>query len=633
MIEVKGTKTQTRDSDPSQRYVLKNADKKSKAPAIISAFLLGLIIYLKSAITLNSQAHEDEVSPMEPDNEINPEQDLAQVDMASMMPLQRNAAEKPEDNSELLGSASRIMDIFPSHNFNMIETPILNFAPLQPAIPLLSNKFETPTSYTADNDNPNPGGSYTSNAGGGTIVDPSPDNPGGDGGDDTASDEACNNTCPTECDDENEKTKNRAPVVSGPVYLRDVSGCAILAIGLADLLQNVVDPDGDVLTIQNITVSSGTLTSTANGWTFQPGPQLTGPVTLSYQVSDGEFVVTQTAHFSVEKSYIAGSDCDDNLIGTKCADDIDGGYGNDRIEGLAGDDTINGGHGDDYILGGAGNDTIFGGLGNDIIYGGSGNDHIAGGHGDDILYGEAGDDIIFGDAGNDFISGGNGKDVLSGGEGNDTILGGDGDDRILDGRGSDEIYGQLGDDYVIASLDGDDDIYDGGAGHDTLDFSATTAGVTVYLADGKATGIEIGCDTISNFETIVGGQGDDHFIASDAPTVMIGGDGQNSFEFTAPPTPTENIIMHEIIDFKNGDRIRLSKYDLFERAADKLEDRFEDIYGRDFDDENVPLRYRHDEVENRKQTTIEADLDRDDFYETTITLDGHRMFVVIVEQA
>lgn len=666
MIEVKGTKAQTRDNDPAQRYILKNADKKSKTPAIIGVFLMGLFVYLKSAITLSSQSQEDAPLPPEPDKKISPEQELAQVDMAFAQPHDSFPTATIEATEPMLGTGGMLMELMPPQHFIMIESPVLDFPPFQSGMPWVSYQVGLANGMGAANDNPNPlsgplsGPTYGANTGPGEwgAIDfdrPDIDEPDDNaGGKQTEPDDGCNNTCKVECDDEKdeqENAKNRAPVSSGPVYLRDISGCAILAIGLAELLQNVFDPDGDVLIIKNLTVSSGTLTPTTDGWVFQSGSQLTGPVTISYQVSDGEFFTTQTAHFSVTKSLIKGSDCDDNLIGTKCADDIDGGSGDDKIEGLAGDDTINGGHGNDYILGGTGNDTLFGAFGNDTIYGGSGNDHISGGEGDDFLYGETGDDVIFGDAGNDYISGGDGKDVLFGGEGNDLIngdagddtidggagndliTGGAGDDTIYDGTGSDSVYAQAGNDHVVAARDGDDDIYDGGAGCDTLDYSATTAGVKIDLTAGTASGPEIGCDTISNFETLIGGQGDDHFIASDGPTVMIGGEGQNSFEFTAPPEPTNNIIMHEIIDFKLGDRIRLSKYDLFERALDKLEDCFEDIYGKDFDDDDVPLRYRHDLTENRKQTIIEADLDRDDFFETSITLDGHRMFVVIVEHA
>src|SRR5690606_36019938 len=117
-------------------------------------------------------------------------------------------------------------------------------------------------------------------------------------------------------------------------------GCGILAIGLTDLLHNATDPDGDMLTVRNLTASSGVLTHSVDGWIFQGGPQLHGPVTVTYQITDGEFTINQTAHVSVIKSFIRGADSDDELLRTMCADDVDGGAGDDNIEGRAGDDFI-----------------------------------------------------------------------------------------------------------------------------------------------------------------------------------------------------------------------------------------------------------------------------------------------------
>src|SRR5690606_36333665 len=103
------------------------------------------------------------------------------------------------------------------------------------------------------------------------LEDAEPDNanPGDtDLGDaDTGDDGSCGG-CPDEevCDeDEEPQSGNRAPRVSGPVYLMDVSGCAILAIGLTDLLRNAVDPDGDALSVRNLSVSSGTMIQSEDG--------------------------------------------------------------------------------------------------------------------------------------------------------------------------------------------------------------------------------------------------------------------------------------------------------------------------------------------------------------------------------
>lgn len=825
MIEIKGSKTQAQESDPAQRYVLKNADKKSKAPAVLSVLLMGVALYLKSIFPSTAETDGVKHRPeSEPKGEAEPK--MAQADSVDRPPLDETPTGTVAAAKGPIGGGGRVVEPLPPVEFMRIESPEVEFT--QPEVDMFWHDFKIPSVYdTAANDNSGSGGlpdfevpddGEDTGPGKPTVPvdeDDDPTDPGNeddDGDDDTDPGDPtdpADDDCPSGCDgdpcdedpveepcggdpcDDDDPQANRAPRVAGPVYLMDVTGCAILAIGLTDLLRNAVDPDGDTLSVQNLTVSSGTLTQEGESWVFQGGPQLMGPVTITYQITDGEFTVNQTAHFSVIRSFIGGSDGDDMLLGTMCADDIDGGDGHDNIDGRAGNDVIAGGGGNDHIVAGAGNDTVFGGGGNDIVFGGSGNDHISGGDGDDRLFGEQGDDIVFGDAGEDYLSGGEGNDLLSGGQGNDlvegdtgddeiiggsgndellggqgndvidggtgndvvhggggedtildgagedtvhagagndrvvaaldsdndtydggegcdtldytattegvavdlasasaagleigsdtvtafeTVLGGSGsdsltgsaaaetfvgnegddeiaggggndelyggggndelyggggDDLLCDGDGNDWVFGGSGNDAVMAALDGDDDVYDGGEGCDTLDYSATSEGVTVDLAGENACGVEIGDDTISGFETVVGGTGDDHFIVGDEPAVLVGGGGENTFEFLAAEPASETAsVLHEILDFKVGDRIRMSKYDIFERVLDELEDRFEDIYGDGIDDDDIPIRFRHDMADEMTRTVIEADFDNDDVYETTISLHGHHILVV-----
>jgi hypothetical protein len=131
----------------------------------------------------------------------------------------------------------------------------------------------------------------------------------------------------------------------------------------------------------------------------------------------------------------------------------------------------------------------------------------------------------------------------------------------------------------------------------------------------------------------VGGSGDDHIIAdASVAAVLAGGGGADIFEFASVPDAPITRTEHRILDFEVGDRVRLSKYDLFERVFDELEDRFEGIYGDDFDDDDVSIRYRHDRTDELNRTIIEADFNSDDIWETTISLEGHRALIVI-EQA
>jgi hypothetical protein len=229
--------------------------------------------------------------------------------------------------------------------------------------------------------------------------------------------------------------------------------------------------------------------------------------------------------------------------------------------------------------------------------------------------------------------GGAGDDLIDGHDGDDALDGGAGHDTLHDGAGRDTVTGGAGNDIVRAAADGEDDLYDGGDGCDTLDYSAAQEGIMVDLTKGTANGCDIGSDTISGFETVVGGTGDDHFVVGRQPVVLEGGAGNDLFEFTPPPPAGAPApLLHEIVDFKAGDRIRMSKYDLFEEVFDELEQQFENIYGDKVDEDDARIRFRHERSETIDRTVIEADLDRDTIYETTIHLDGHRA-IVIVEHA
>ncbi|MFN3847026.1 MAG: calcium-binding protein, partial [Paracoccaceae bacterium] len=439
-------------------------------------------------------------------------------------------------------------------------------------------------------------------------------------------------------DDRDRTGPNRAPRIDGPVYLYDVVGASVLLIGLSDLLRHAVDPDGDTLSVARVTASSGTLTPSGSDWIYQATGEYTQPVVVSYTITDGEFEISQTAHFTAIRPMLRGSSGDDLLIGTVWADDIDGDAGDDNIDGRDGDDVISGGDGHDHLLGGAGHDTIFGGRGNDILMGQDGDDHLFGGDGDDSLFGGAGDDILDGGAGNDLLDGGSGNDILLGDAGHDTLIGGDGDDvldggdgddLLLDGAGRDVVLGGAGDDTVLAATDGEDDWFFGGEGSDTIDYSATIQGVVIDLAHGMATGDEIGRDTIEGFEIAIGGAGDDHFIVGNEGSILSGGSGFNTFEFLAQ-TATDNpdLVIHEITDFKHGDKLKLSHYKLFDKIFDRLEDEFEAMYGDDLDDDDIPIRVRQDMVDDVRRTIIEADLNSDNSFETTIFIQGHHAFVI-----
>ncbi|HXK20753.1 MAG TPA: hypothetical protein VNG33_23240, partial [Polyangiaceae bacterium] len=165
----------------------------------------------------------------------------------------------------------------------------------------------------------------------------------------------------------------------------------------------------------------------------------------------------------------------------------------------------------EIVVGGTANDTLTGSSANDELHGGAGVDTISGGGGDDLLIGDTGNDILNGEAGNDTFDDGD-VDAL--------ILTGP-----LKGAGA--------------------DVFNGGTGFDTVDYSERTNTVTVTTcidatkltgtsALVATTGIsacvandgEAGeTDNAVNIAHVIGGGGDDTITGSQADDTLEGGAG------------------------------------------------------------------------------------------------------------
>lgn len=243
--------------------------------------------------------------------------------------------------------------------------------------------------------------------------------------------------------------------------------------------------------------------------------------------------------------YLHGGDGQDVLNGDTGTDNLFGGAGNDLLNGDAGSDfllgedghdTIYGGSGHDIVGGGQHDDLIYGEDGSDRLYGEEGHDTLSGGMSDDQLYGGDGHDLLNGDTDNDLLAGGTGSDTLDGGQGQDILIGEDGADSLIGGWDDDALYGGTGND-TLAGGNGADyleggagvDSMDGGAGSlDVIGYSESTAGVTVDLSLGTATGGHATGDVFVGVEGVLGSDFADNLTGDAGNNFLFGEDGNDS---------------------------------------------------------------------------------------------------------
>ena len=244
------------------------------------------------------------------------------------------------------------------------------------------------------------------------------------------------------------------------------------------------------------------------------------------------------------------------------------------------------------VVGGSGADTLIGDSGNNILDGGAGADTMTGGAGNDTYVVDNTGDVVTEalNGGTDTVQAsitytlganvenltltgsgaingtGNSLDnVITGNSSNNTLDGGAGDDTFLYtiGAGVDTINGGIGSDtFAVSGTSGDDTVHvavngsgaitsiegmspinvenytvDGlanGAGGDTLDYSGTTGTVIVNLGTHSGTGFT----SVTNFENVTGGSGND-LLAGDSGNnrldggaggdAMVGGSGNDTY--------------------------------------------------------------------------------------------------------
>lgn len=658
MIKIQALKEDSSKPKSGREAYEPEERKRSRAPFFFLIALTGFFVYLKSFLTSGTEAASetarDEARAKDRESSGAPVEE-------KLPPLGSSDREEPEGSSENVVQMPPRLKVSSDSiaSFLASDAPPLDFPRTNSAMPnhrgqpSNDNQSSGPPPVSVKPDEPGPGKGGGGGGDGGSSGDPGGPRPPGPG---------------------TNEPGNRAPRLSGPIRLPDLVGCSAYFIPVLALLAGATDADGDQLKPTLVSASTGKLEAAeGGGWFYTPEDGMLGDITLRFYVSDGIEAVEQVAYFSVVEALpIIGTDLDDNLLGTQCGELIDGRGGDDNIDAGSGRDTVIGGTGDDHIVAGAGDDVVHGGDGNDIVFAGAGNDIVFGGHGndrlfgedgndtiyggegddlvvggagDDILFGDAGADVIVGDAGDDTLDGGDGDDSLDGGVGDDVLLagsgddhalGGDGDDVLSDGSGADLIEGGDGDDYVVASADNESDRYDGGAGEDTLDYSAATLSVFVDVGQSVSDSAEFGRDTISGFEKIIGGAGDDHLVAGDTSVTLSGGHGDDTFEFRRRDDEHRPDSVRKITDFAVGDRIIAARFEIRYRdeddddAGDEVEDLFDSIYlSEDRDDRPVRFRFEKDD-DDRTFVDVRDDDDSRDYY--SIELNGHHRleFTVVV---
>jgi RTX calcium-binding nonapeptide repeat (4 copies)/Cadherin-like domain len=686
LIQVQATRSNKSDDAPQgrEKYLLTNSDSNKATPFYVGSIILALAMYLKSVVASSAEAR---IPSQQKKGDADQPIDLDSVGVAARKPQEKT----PQENSEEIQSpqteafspstsVTASFDYFQGYDLAQAEY-------VEPVRQPFMTKGE-PVAFSALPSNDNHGATGITNGfAGSKLLTP-----------ESVSELVDDNTE----DDDDPMSPNRRPTVTKPVILYDQFACMAVMIALGDLLRGASDPDGDRLQVRNATVSSGELHLTEDGYRYHG--EEAGLVTISYEISDGTLAVIQTAIFNLlNRLPLIGTSGDDNMVGTNCEDDIFGLSGNDQIDGRDGNDEIDGGPGDDHIVGGDGDDVIFGRDGNDILFGGLGNDTLSGGPGNDRLFGGDGNDVILGDSGDDYLAGDAGNDTLLGGAGDDVIVDGGGRDHV-DGEADDDTFvatadaandlfnGGTGTDridyststtqltfdlsantvsgadigidqianieefaggnannlflaatHTVANLGERPDLrFVGGDGTDTLDYSNSAGAVIIDVVNGVVKGETVGNNMFEGIEYFVGSGGDDNFIVGQGSITLDGGDGNDMFEFlTAATIETGTASNHYIVGFDQGDWVRISKYDIFEDAMDKLEDSFEDVYGADFEDalesrtqdEVIPIRIRHEVNGSVERTFIEADFDNDLTYEISVQLDGNHSLLISTDQA
>jgi Ca2+-binding RTX toxin-like protein len=159
-----------------------------------------------------------------------------------------------------------------------------------------------------------------------------------------------------------------------------------------------------------------------------------------------------------------------------------------------------------------------------------------------VFAGDRGDTVtssvavnVDGGGGNDRLMGSPFADALYGGQGRDVVRGNGGDDALRDGRPApletpEQFEGRFFPPVLepAAPVPADRDVFDGGAGTDTLGYEGRRRSVIADLArTDRHAGAAGEGDSLRGLERLEGGNGGDLLLGDDSPNLLLGGDGDD----------------------------------------------------------------------------------------------------------
>jgi Ca2+-binding RTX toxin-like protein len=281
------------------------------------------------------------------------------------------------------------------------------------------------------------------------------------------------------------------------------------------------------------------------------------------------------SYVSIEN--LSGSSYGDTLTGDGNANSIAGNAGNDALEGLGGADTLDGGSGTDTASYASAVSAVVASLADPT---GNTNDaagdsyvsieNLSGSALDDTLSGNGGTNVIAGGAGNDTLLGGPGRvaDTLNGGSGNDTasyadaiervtvsleksgingggasfdshlsienLVGSGFNDLLFGDAGYNKLYGGAGNDSFQDSLykgeSASGDLFDGGAGNDSVTYASSPGAVNASLANPAGNTGNATNDSYVSIENLTGTSFDDKLGGDNGNNTLVGSAGGDILE-------------------------------------------------------------------------------------------------------